>query len=146
MSDKSERNWIIRTRSMQILGPVSIGKVHELIEKNSLRAEDELSSGNGYWFAFREAELVEKYVVNQEPQGFNPITEANTVVARSNTKVDSPKERRAEEEEVAPSLEDLEYPDMADTGLGLDDLPDETQHEEDRDDMTLVLGNNTKED
>ncbi len=154
MVEKSERNWLIRTRSMQILGPVSIKKVHELIEKNSLRAEDELSSGNGYWFALRETELLEKYVNNQIPQGFNPITEAKTLLAKSTSKAkpQQPQERREPDEEIAPlSDEDLEYPDMSDMSVGLDDLPDEVpehaieEDQEETDDMTLVLGNNVLE-
>ncbi len=139
---------------MQILGPVSIDKVKELMEKNSLRAEDELSSGNGYWFALRETDLVEKYIHERVTQGFNPITEAPTLLAKSNSlPATAPKtteakvERREEEEDIAPlSDEDLEYPDMgdmSDIGVSLSDLPDDANDDEDeRDDMTLVLGNN----
>lgn len=139
---------------MQILGPVSIDKVQELMDKNSLRAEDELSSGNGYWFALREADLVEKYIHNRQPQDFNPISEAPTILAKSNTlptsapKPVEAKVERREEEDIAPlSDEDLEYPDMGDMAVSLTDLPDDThddkeEEEEERDDMTLVLGNN----
>ena len=140
---------------MQILGPVSIDKVQELMDKNSLRAEDELSSGNGYWFALRETNLVEKYIQNRVAQDFNPISEAPTVLAQSNSlpaaapKVIEAKAERREEEDIAPlSDEDLEYPDMGDLGVSLNELADDAQddeQEEERDDMTLVLGNNVLE-
>lgn len=165
MVDKNDRNWLIRTRSMQILGPVSLDKVKELMEKNSLRAEDELTSGNGYWFALREVELVEKYIHSNVKQSFNPITEAPTLLAKTDslpTKPEKPVEKKAdrrEEEDIAPlSDEDLEYPDMADMGVSLNELPDdpvapidyaeheEDEHEDEADDMTLVLGNNVLDD
>tara|TARA_R110000868_G_scaffold42895_5_gene144706 strand:- start:6722 stop:7588 length:867 start_codon:yes stop_codon:yes gene_type:complete len=130
MNDKIERNWLIRTRSMQILGPVSLEKVLELIEKKSLRDEDEVTSGNGYWFCIREDELVERYLKQKQGQGFNPITEAPNVLTKheDTAPVAAKSERRKVEEEIiAPAEEDLEYPDMA---MSLDDLPNEEVSEE----------------
>lgn len=116
MVDKNDRNWLIRTRAMQILGPVSIGKVLELIEKGSLRDEDEVSSGNGYWFCLREKELVERYLEQKNTQGFNPISEAKTVLAKVSEPVVVKKPETVAvpvAEEAAPlAAEDLEYPDM----------------------------------
>lgn len=154
MTEKGERNWLIRTRSMQILGPVSLAKVVELIDKGSLRDEDEVTSGNGYWFCIRETELVEKYLQQNIPQGFNPIAEAKSVLTS-----DEPLEVKAPTpapvvEEVAPlSDEDLEYPDM-DAGITIDSMPDEEasspeiivpeldddeeEDDDERDDVTLV--------
>ena len=74
----SEKRWLIRTKSKQILGPASKKKIISLLEKNSLTKDDELSSGNGYWFWVREKDLVDKYLYNETKQGFNPISEAET--------------------------------------------------------------------
>lgn len=121
MVDKSDRNWLIRTKSMQILGPVSIAKVIELLEKNSLREEDEITSGNGYWFGISELDLVERYVKNREVQPFNPIAEAKSVLAKDEPIAKA--DRREVEEEIIPlSQEDLEYPDMS---ISLDELSNE---------------------
>ncbi|MBH48286.1 MAG: hypothetical protein CME71_08975 [Halobacteriovorax sp.] len=152
MNDKIERNWLIRTRSMQILGPVSLEKVLELIEKKSLRDEDEVSSGNGYWFCIREDQLVDRYLIQKQKQSFNPITEAPNVLTQDEviTPVEPQSERRkVEEETIAPAQEDLEYPDMA---MSLDDLPneehteesvpplglEEEEEDEEREDITMV--------
>jgi len=76
-----ERNWLIRTQHNQILGPISKLKVLEFIEKGSLSHQDEISSGNGYWFFVRERDLVDRFIRGEEVQGFNPISEAKTVLA-----------------------------------------------------------------
>lgn len=99
-----EKNWLIRTKNNHILGPVSKQKVRELLEKGSIKGDDELSSGNGYWFYIRENELVEKYVLGEIPQGFNPVTEAETVLAKPPVQLDG--------ENLVPSEDDLSFPEM----------------------------------
>lgn len=75
-----EKNWLIRTKSNHILGPVSKEKVLELYHNGSIKADDEVCSGNGYWFFIREDELVSKYLTGNKVQGFNPISEAKDVL------------------------------------------------------------------
>lgn len=75
-----EKNWLIRTRSNHILGPVSKEKVLELLRNGSIKADDEVCSGNGYWFFIRETELVNRFLLGEELQGFNPISEAKDVL------------------------------------------------------------------
>lgn len=75
-----QKNWLIRTKSNHILGPVSKEKVLELFKNGSIRAEDEICSGNGYWFFLREQEQVSTYLLGAEKQGFNPISEARDVL------------------------------------------------------------------
>lgn len=70
------KNWLIRTSSNQIFGPVSKEKVIDLIKNKTISYEDEICSGNGYWFFLREHDLVQAYVFDDEKQGFNPISEA----------------------------------------------------------------------
>jgi len=69
-----DKNWLIRTKSNHILGPVSKEKVLELYHNGSIKPDDEVCTGNGYWFFIREEELVEKYLLGSEIQGFNPIS------------------------------------------------------------------------
>lgn len=73
------KNWLIRTKSNHILGPVSREKALELVRNGSIRPEDELCSGNGYWFYLREQELLERYLNEGQTQSFNPICEAPDV-------------------------------------------------------------------
>lgn len=139
MSENSENKWLIRTRSMQILGPVRLSKVVELIEKGSLREEDELSSANGFWFCLKERDLVQRYIYNGEDQPFNPISEAPSVLTKTVTKAI---ERR--EESIQPTAEDLEYPTIDIMPNAVDEIPDEEDVEiddedEDLGDMTMVL-------
>jgi hypothetical protein len=70
---------LIRTKSNHILGPVSREKALELVRNGSIRPEDELCSGNGYWFYLREQELLERYLNEGQAQSFNPICEAPDV-------------------------------------------------------------------
>lgn len=71
-----EKNWLIRTRQGQILGPISRKKILEFFEKGHLGPDDEICSGSGYWFYVREQDLFEKYVIAAAEQSFNPISEA----------------------------------------------------------------------
>jgi hypothetical protein len=98
-----EKNWLIRTQNNQLLGPVSIKKIRELIEKGSLKSEDEISCGNGYWFFIREEDLISKYVNSEIPQGFNPVCEADSVL--------TVKALENSENAFIPDEDDLEYPD-----------------------------------
>jgi hypothetical protein len=75
-----EKNWLIRTKTNHILGPVSKEKVLELYHNGSIKAEDEVCSGNGYWFYVRENDLVERFLIGTEVQTFNPISEAKDVL------------------------------------------------------------------
>ena len=81
-----DKNWLIRTKSNHILGPVSKEKVLELYHNGSIKSDDEVCTGNGYWFFIREEELVEKYLLGSGVQGFNPISEAKDVLT---TKIES---------------------------------------------------------
>ena len=78
-----EKNWLIRTKSNHILGPVSKEKVNELYKNGSIKGDDEVCSGNGYWFFIREDDLVARYLIGNEVQGFNPISEAKDVITAS---------------------------------------------------------------
>jgi hypothetical protein len=75
-----EKNWLIRTKSNHILGPVSKDKVLELHSNGSIKPDDEICSGNGYWFYIREDDLVDRFLKGSEIQGFNPISEAKDVL------------------------------------------------------------------
>jgi hypothetical protein len=68
--------WMIRTRTNHIFGPISKEKLIELIDEKSIAAEDEVCSGNGYWFFLRESDLVKKYIYSESTQDFNPVSEA----------------------------------------------------------------------
>lgn len=78
-----EKNWLIRTKSNHILGPVSKEKVLELFRNGSIKSDDEVCSGNGFWFFIRESDLVNRFLLGDEIQGFNPISEAKDVLHTS---------------------------------------------------------------
>ena len=67
--------WLIRTYSNHLLGPVSKGKLRELMANKSIGPKDEVCSGNGYWFFLNESYLVAKFVDGEEPVSFNPLSE-----------------------------------------------------------------------
>ncbi len=136
------KNWLIRTKNHQILGPVSLKKIKELLEKGSLKEDDEVSSGNGYWFFLREEELVQKYLKNEIPQDFNPVSEADSVLAVETI------EQEVENSQL-PSEDDLEFPDdiidekesilnQLKTEEVLSSLPEVSEDEEDIDESAPV--------
>jgi hypothetical protein len=124
------KNWLIRTKSNHILGPVSKAKVTELYKNGSVKADDEFCSGNGYWFFVKEKALIERYLLGDEVQEFNPISEANDVLVAENSatsvinlkelqakpKVEEHKVQENKIEEIdevkLPTSDDLDYPDM----------------------------------
>jgi len=136
----ADKNWLIRTKNNQILGPATKQKVIELIQKGSLTGEDEICSGNGYWIWIKEDELLEKYVFGDIVQDFNPISEAPDVLTAGGRNValdpflassgpvaqkktvheakpvsaskSSSNNSNNKDEVVLPASEDLEYPDL----------------------------------
>lgn len=120
----TERNWLIRTTQNQILGPVAKAKVIEFLEKGALGLNDEVTSGNGYWFSLKEKDLVEKFLYGDVPQGYNPISESKSVLSKRDNpdKTTSLNTAPANKTQVLksssdapgvlPKNEDLEYPDI----------------------------------
>lgn len=105
-----EKNWLIRTKNNRILGPISKRKVLELIDNKSIKGDDEVCSGNGYWFFVKEDLLVDKYIRSNEVQGFNPVQEAQTVVANGLEDEQQPTWNQGGAS--IPSEDDLEYPEV----------------------------------
>jgi hypothetical protein len=74
------KNWLIRTKTNHILGPISKDKVLELLQNGSIKADDEVCSGNGFWFFIREDDMVARFLLGREQQTFNPISEAKDIL------------------------------------------------------------------
>lgn len=120
----TERSWLIRTTQNQILGPVAKAKVIEFLEKGALGLNDEVTSGNGYWFSLKEKDLVDKFLYGDIPQGYNPISESKSVLSKRDNpdKTTSLNTAPANKTQVLkastegpgvlPKNEDLEYPDI----------------------------------
>lgn len=137
-----ERNWLIRTSQNQILGPVAKAKVLEFLQKSALGLNDEVCSGNGYWFSLNEKDLVDKYLYGDIPQGYNPISESKSVLSRrenpdKTTSLNTAPANKTQEMKlttqgpgVLPSGDDLEYPDLTMVSTKLSDLigPGPTTH------------------
>jgi hypothetical protein len=112
------KNWLIRTKNNHILGPVSKNKLVDLYKNGSIKSDDEISSGNGYWFFVREKELVDRFLMGDEPQGFNPVQEAeNMLTAKPEEPANDNELSLDEGDSLTPSDDDLAYPD-----LGSDDV------------------------
>ena len=120
-----EKNWLIRTHQNQILGPISKERVVEFIKKGNLTSDDEICSGNGYWFQVKEKELLEKYVYGGELQPFNPISEAKSVFSEEDM---DEKLNEDIEEVLVKTGQDVAYPDNSDL-----DFPDSDSFPKDED-------------
>lgn len=83
-----DKNWLIRTKSNHILGPITKEKLIELFNNESLKPDDEICSGNGFWFFIREEEMVNRYLLGDEKQTFNPISEAKNVLTTDTVQVE----------------------------------------------------------
>ena len=125
------KNWLIRTKNNHILGPISKAKMVELYNNGSVKPDDEICSGNGYWFFIRESELVNRYLLGDDIQSFNPLTEANDVLTATGEAITQVEEGQtasttiinlnefnesgdesSEDETLLPADNDLEYPDI----------------------------------
>ena len=123
------KNWLIRTKNNHILGPVSKEKIRELISNGSIKGDDEICAGNGYWIHVREQDLIARYIMGDESQPFNPVQEAEPVFALSPDKNDL---EYPAEDDVLPAEADLEYPDLSGSqtdatqvGMSLADLQED---------------------
>ena len=92
-----EKNWLIRTTKNKILGPISRRKVVDLLQKRALTNNDEVCSGNGFWFYIREEPFVKEYIFENVTQPFNPIFEGDEAI------------------EIASSLPEVQHHPKADT-------------------------------
>lgn len=119
------KNWLIRTKSNHILGPISKAKTCELYKNGSIKPDDELCSGNGYWFFVKESDLIQRYLLGDEIQTYNPICEANDVISANapstsgsshgSVPVAAHKDDHHSDEVKMPAEDDLAFPDMGDT-------------------------------
>lgn len=87
------KNWLIRTKTNHILGPISKEKLLELLQNGSIKADDEVCSGNGFWFFIRENDMVSRFLLGREQQTFNPISEAKDILT-------SPPKDQVQEEDI----------------------------------------------
>ena len=110
-----KKNWLIRTKNNHILGPVSKEKIQQLVSSGSIKGDDEVCSGNGYWLYIREQELISKYVFGETYQAFNPVQEAMPVLAPSSSvekrSIESKASGPKDLPHLLPSDSDLMYPD-----------------------------------
>ena len=122
------KEWLIRTKNNHILGPVSRDKIKQLIMNNSLKGDDEICQGNGYWIRIREEDLIQKYIT----EGKNQFFEAD--YASQNT---SKLKKEEEVHIVLPSEEDLSYPDIPNLESSTDNSKTETTQVLNRDELKL---------
>lgn len=123
-----ERNWLIRTTQKQILGPVAKSKVLEFLQKGALGINDEVTSGNGYWFSLKEKDLVDKYLFGDIPQGYNPISESKSVLSKrenpdKTTSLNAAPVNHTQVIKLTPGLipssTELEYPDITTINMSI---------------------------
>jgi len=94
------------------------------MEKGALGLNDEVTSGNGFWFSLKEKDLVDKFLYGDIPQGYNPISESKSVLSKrenpdKTTSLNTAPANKTQVLKVAnegpatlPKQEDLEYPDI----------------------------------
>ena len=108
MVAKNTKNWLIRTSTDQLLGPATKEKIIELLDRGMLIDDDEISSGNGYWFWIKEKELLNRYIYGNEVQPFNPVD-----------RLSEPKQSVDFVTDRLPSNENLKYPQEASSNQSL---------------------------
>jgi hypothetical protein len=120
-----DRNWLIRTKNNHILGPVSKSKIKELISNGSIKGDDEVCSGNGYWFFIKEKELVDKYIHGDITQDFNPVSECEPKSHTSSDPVLETEPNNVEESNTQVlNLDDINFGDTDEEEESLDNTHD----------------------
>lgn len=139
-----KKNWLIRTQSKAILGPVTRDKVFELIRNGSLKEDDELCSGNGYWFLVSESDHVDLYLEQQQKQPFNPVSEAQNILTANDTDesiatVDHGLEKKNENKEFILERNDSSSVDITQVNTDINALLNDSEKENkgDKDDINL---------
>ena len=125
-----KNKWLIRTTKKQIVGPVRIEKILELHANGHLNPDDELCSGNGYWFWVREVDLFSKFVENGISQSFNPISEAANVLTPT-----SKKQAKKQRQSDSTTNEDITRVG----GINLNDLQESSIDEDSNDENILPV-------
>jgi len=114
------KDWLIRTKNNHILGPVTKDKIKQLISNGSIKGDDEVCSGNGYWVYIREQDLIARFIFGDEAQSFNPVQEIDPVlddefIHPPESDLEYPHLDDGDQDEfgnLMPSGDDLEYPDL----------------------------------
>lgn len=127
------KSWLIRTSNNFIFGPLSKTKVIELYQNGSIQPNDEICSGNGFWFYVKEEKLVEKYLLGKAVQNFNPVSEALDVLSAPEIKLIPEEEKsllsKVDHTEVI-NISDIDNSDIDDDPLvDLDDNQESEQVE-----------------
>lgn len=69
--------WLIRTKTLNIIGPMSKEDLLKYLSQNQLHDDDEICEGNSHWFFFREKNLLNQLLLNdivpKEPEIIPPI-------------------------------------------------------------------------
>ena len=80
-----KKNWLIRTKEHEIIGPLSEDKVRDLILNNKLVDEDELCFGSSFWFFVKEKDfLKEHFDIGSDTQIIKELND-DEMVLESNT-------------------------------------------------------------
>jgi hypothetical protein len=79
------RRWLIRNSFNKILGPISKSLILDLMNRGLLKDNDEVASGNGHWFYLWEKDLVNRYILGDEEQDFNPVSSTKSVLINTET-------------------------------------------------------------
>ncbi len=123
-----KKEWLIKNSNHEIIGPLSRDQVIAMIDGDKLVAEDELLKANGFWFWMHEKDLLQRFLYDNEPQGFNPISEAEDVLTANLTNEEAGIGPRPDlfinelknddemtiEHSTVPGPNDLEYPNPED--------------------------------
>lgn len=71
-----KKNWLIRTREHEIIGPLSKEKVQTLLKDKKLVEEDELCQGNSFWFYVKEKKFLKEFLeIDIEEDESNQVDE-----------------------------------------------------------------------
>lgn len=123
------------------MGPVSREKIQELIKKGTIKGDDEVCAGNGYWVRVREEDLIEKYITQAKVQSFNPVQEAQVCVVgeaeNSSDEVDDITQAQVNLNDMMDasyeSSQELEQEDVT------DEIQDDEEEEEDEDEEEQAI-------
>ncbi len=108
-----EKKWFIRTKTLEIKGSYTRDEIIVFIDDNTITNDDEICSGNGFWFKISENDLLMNYLFKNIIQEFDPSSKTKTTLS----KLDKNSNKRQEDSTIGKVFDYIQNKKLKNTFL-----------------------------